>query len=86
MSRKTAGISTEGMLTLNASNGVAGAVLPWSTRAIYQDCVMRQSMQSTGYPRGQYRGRNTIEGRVDLYNSRFDGGTLIYNGQPYPPR
>ena len=67
-------------------NGVAGAVLPWSTRAIYQDCVMRQSMQSTGYPRGQYRGRNTIEGRVDLYNSRFDGGTLIYNGQPYPPR
>jgi hypothetical protein len=64
---------------------VGGAVLPWSTGAIYQDCVMKQGMKSLGYPRGEYRGRTTLNGRVDLYNTRF-GGSLILNGQPYPPR
>jgi hypothetical protein len=65
--------------------GVAGAVLPWSTGAIYADCVMRQSVRSPGYPRGEYRGRTTIEGSVHLDNSRFTG-SLILNGSPFPPR
>lgn len=50
-----------------------GAVLPWSTRAIYQDCNMRQKSRSIGYPRGTYRGRNTIVGNVDLWGSRIEG-------------
>jgi hypothetical protein len=65
--------------------GVAGAVLPWSTGAIYADCVMRQSTRSPGYPRGEYRGRTTIEGSVHLDNSRFTG-SLMLNGSPFPPK
>jgi hypothetical protein len=63
--------------------GVAGAVLPWSTGAIFADCVMRQSSKSQGYPRGEYRGRTTLDGNVDLYNSKFTG-SLILNGNPVP--
>lgn len=61
---------------------VAGAVLPWSTRAIYRDCVMRQGMNSLGYPRGIYQGRTSIIGRVTLDNSRFQGA-LTLNGKPH---
>lgn len=64
---------------------VGGAVLPWSTGAIYQDCVMRQTGKSKGYPRGEYRGRTALDGDVDLYGTRFTG-TLMLNGAPYPPR
>ncbi|MBH9538442.1 right-handed parallel beta-helix repeat-containing protein [Novosphingopyxis sp. YJ-S2-01] len=63
---------------------VAGAVLPWSTRAIYRDCTMRQGFASTGYPRGTYEGRSTIVGKVALYGSNFPGSVIV-NGQVYEP-
>ena len=63
---------------------VAGAVLPWSTGAIYRDCTMRQGWNSTGYPRGTYEGRSTIEGLVGLYGSTFPG-TLLLNGEKVGP-
>jgi hypothetical protein len=62
---------------------VGGAVLPWSTGAIYADCTMRQTSRSTGHPRGTYVGRNVItsSGGVDLYNVRVRG-SLMVNGKP----
>ena len=57
-----------------------GSVLPWSTRAIYKDCVMRQTTKSPGYPRGTFVGRSSIVGNVDLYNSRIVG-ELSLNGR-----
>jgi len=54
--------------------------LPWSWKAIYVDSVMSQASKETGYPRGQYRGRNVIRGRVDLYSSSISG-ELIVNGR-----
>jgi hypothetical protein len=62
---------------------VAGGTLPWSIGAIYADCTMRQT-SGAGYPRGTYVGHNVIDGKVDLYSSRFPG-KLILNGKPYPP-
>lgn len=63
---------------------VAGAVLPWSTGAIYRDCTMRQGFNSIGYPRGTYQGRSTITGKVALYGSKFPG-TVEVNGKSYRP-
>ena len=57
-----------------------GAVLPWSTGAIYSDCTMRQKTKSTGFPRGTFRGRNVIQGSVDLWGSKFEG-QVILNGK-----
>jgi hypothetical protein len=61
---------------------IAGAVLPWSTRAIYSNCTMRQTSATIGYPRGTFVGRNVIDGHVDLYGARI-GGPLIVNGKPF---
>jgi hypothetical protein len=63
---------------------VGGAVLPWSTGAIFANCTMRQTSKSTGYPRGTYIGRNTIDGTVGLYGIKIRG-ELILNGKPYTP-
>jgi hypothetical protein len=50
------------------------AVLPWSSNLpIYEDCVMSQKETKVAYPRGVYRGRNRINGYVDLYGSRIIG-------------
>ena len=57
-----------------------GAVLPWSTAAIYADCTMRQKSKSQGYPRGTFKGRNVIDGNVDLWGSKFEG-KVILNGR-----
>ena len=57
-----------------------GAVLPWSIKAIYADCTMRQSSKSTGYPRGTYLGRNVIVGAVDLSGSTIAGEVML-NGK-----
>lgn len=54
--------------------------LPWSWKAIYIDNLMSQASKEVGYPRGQYRGRNVIRGRVDLYSSSISG-ELVVNGQ-----
>lgn len=49
--------------------------------AIFEDCVQTQeSMVGTGFPRGVYRGVNTIRGNVDLTFSRFEGAVTV-NGQ-----
>ncbi len=55
-------------------------VLPWSTGAIYQDCRMRQRVPNEAYPKGKYRGRSTIEAKVDLSGSTFEG-ELSVNGR-----
>jgi hypothetical protein len=64
---------------------VGGAVLPWSTGAIYSNCTMRQTTKSTGYPRGTYVGRNIIDSpAVSLYGIQLRG-TVILNGTPFRP-
>jgi hypothetical protein len=57
--------------------------LPYSSRAIYENCVMRQVGGGQGYPRGVYRGHSTISGNVGLEGTRFVG-TLSLNGSLYP--
>ncbi|WP_133032098.1 MULTISPECIES: right-handed parallel beta-helix repeat-containing protein [unclassified Sphingomonas] len=61
-----------------------GSVLPWSTGAIYRDCIMAQGNRAFGYPRGQFVGTNRITGKVDLYNSKISG-VLTVNGRLIPP-
>lgn len=56
-----------------------GGTLPWSTHATYVDCTMTQKSRAKSFPRGQFRGRNTIIGNVDLYSSRI-AGSLVVNG------
>lgn len=56
-----------------------GAALPWSIRAIYENCTMTQGPERIGYPRGQYFGTNRITGNVDLYSTKV-AGTLFVNG------
>lgn len=56
------------------------SVLPWSTGAIYRDCMMSQRSPRQGYPRGFYSGRNTVQGNVDLAGSRING-ELHLNGR-----
>jgi hypothetical protein len=56
------------------------AQLPWTVRAIYRDCVMNQRSERQGYPRGQFLGRNVINGNVDLYSSVIHG-ELVLNGR-----
>lgn len=63
---------------------VGGAVLPWSTRAIYRDCVMRQRGRSPAYPRGTFLGDNVIDGPVDLGSSAIRG-PLRLNGRAIAP-
>jgi hypothetical protein len=58
--------------------------LPWSADAIYADNVMQQASPETSHPRGRYVGRNRIEGKVDLYNSKVTG-ELTANGRRINP-
>lgn len=60
---------------------VAGGKLPWSVGSIYEDVTMVQLSKAPAYPRGIFRGRNSIRGPVDLYSSRIEG-TLFVNGRP----
>lgn len=61
-----------------------GAQLPWSTDAIFQDCTMRQRGGAQAYPRGLFRGNNSIQGNVDVGNSRLSGKVLL-NGKLLAP-
>lgn len=65
--------------TFTVSHGFA---LPWSLHAIYEDCMMRQNGGPTSYPRGTYRGKTTIVGKVDLYSSKIQG-TVMINGETF---
>jgi hypothetical protein len=62
---------------------VDSGVLPWSWRAVYRDCTMRQRSTVTAMPKGKYLGRTTISGPVDLYGTMVVG-TLIVNGKVVP--
>jgi hypothetical protein len=62
---------------------VNAGVLPWSWRAIYRDCTMRQRSKATAMTKGKYLGRTTISGPVDLYGSMIVG-TLIVDGKTVP--
>jgi hypothetical protein len=64
---------------------VGGAVLPWTIKATYVNCTMRQTSPSTGYPRGRYIGRNTIDSvGINLYGIAIEG-ELVLNGKPFRP-
>jgi len=54
-----------------------GAALPWSWKAIYVNCTMRQTGGPQGYPRGTWIGHSTIVGNVDLYSSTIAGSVTI---------
>jgi hypothetical protein len=56
------------------------AVLPWSTHAIYSDCVMKQSAKAASHPRGTFTGRNSIVGNANLHGSKL-AGQVILNGK-----
>lgn len=62
-----------------------GAQLPWSTDAIFEGCIMRQSGATQAFPRGLFRGDNRIDGAVDIAASRIHG-RLVLNGALIPPR
>lgn len=60
------------------------AALPWSWKAIYRDCTMKQRSSETSMTKGKYVGRTVINGPVNLYGSMVVG-TLILNGRVVPP-
>ena len=60
---------------------VAGAVLPWSTSAIFKDCRMRQTIRQPCYPRGTYLGTNWIDCPTVGLDGSHVRGTLMLNGQ-----
>ena len=60
-----------------------GGVLPWSWRATYQDCSMRQVSGTPAMTKGRYLGTTQIDGPVDLYGSMIEG-TVILNGKRVP--
>lgn len=62
---------------------VGSAALPWSWRAIYRDCTMRQRFPGPGMPKGRYLGHDTISGNVNLYGSMIEG-VVIVNGKQLP--
>lgn len=59
------------------------ARLPWSTGAIYANCLMTQRAATRAYPRGTYLGRNVVNGNVAIENSRILGQTIV-NGRAAP--
>lgn len=58
-------------------------VLPWSWRAIYQNCEMLQVSKTPAMTKGKFIGRNVINGPVDLYGSMILGSVLL-NGKAVP--
>lgn len=64
-------------------NLVADGVLPWSAKAIYRDCLMRQRSPRRAAPNGRYIGRTTIVGAATLTRSEIEG-TVVLNGRELP--
>jgi hypothetical protein len=62
---------------------VGTAVLPWSWRATYGNCVMTQRSAKTAMTKGRYLGSTAIQGAVDLYGSKVEG-SLVVNGRVIP--
>lgn len=63
---------------------IGNGLLPWSWKAIYKDCTMRQRSPKTSTPKGRYLGRTTITGPADLYGSDIDG-VVVVNGRQLSP-
>jgi hypothetical protein len=59
-------------------------LLPWGWRTIFEDCTLTQRASTVSYPKGEYRGYNTLIGTVDLYNTKVTG-TLVVNGKRHGP-
>jgi hypothetical protein len=57
-------------------------LLPWGWRTIYEDCTLSQKATTVSYPKGEYRGHNTVSGKVDMYNTKVTG-TLVLNGETF---
>lgn len=62
---------------------VNDGVLPWSWRATYRDCAMKQASPVTAMTKGKYLGRTVIDGPVDFYGSMI-AGTVVANGKILP--
>jgi hypothetical protein len=62
---------------------VGAGILPWSWKAIYQDCTMSQTSKKVAFPKGRYRGHTTINGSVNLDGSMIEG-TVIVNSRKLP--
>lgn len=60
----------------------ANGQLPWSIRAIYRDCTMRQRSPRQAYPRGTYLGQTVISGNVGLAGSDVQGQVIV-NGRRF---
>jgi len=58
-------------------------VLPWTWRAIYDNCKMSQVSRTAAMTKGKYLGRNVINGPIDLYGSMILGNVLL-NGRLVP--
>jgi hypothetical protein len=58
-------------------------VLPWTSRALYDECQMVQHSPTLAMTRGKYTGRTTIEGAVNLYGSMILGDVTV-NGRRLP--
>ena len=59
-------------------------ILPWTTRAIYRDCVMKQHSSTQAMTRGKYEGQTAIAGPVSLYGSMIVG-VVVLNGKVLKP-
>ena len=62
---------------------IADSVLPYSSFALYNNCIMSQVATKTAYPRGTYTGVNVITGTVVLGSSTILGDVTV-NGQLRP--
>ena len=58
-------------------------VLPWTTHAIFRDCMMEQHSHQVAMTKGRYLGHNVIKGPVDLYGSMIVGQVYL-NGRLIP--
>ena len=56
------------------------ARLPWSTRAIYADCVMMQRSANQSHPRGTFLGNTRITGNASLHGAVVVGQVTV-NGK-----
>lgn len=84
------GLAGNGVVDVDPSDNVSfsscrfdlqrNGVLPWSWRAIYQDCTMRQVSHTPAMTKGRYLGRTVITAPVDLYGSMIMG-VVILNGK-----
>ena len=62
---------------------IGNGLLPWSWKAVYKDCTMRQRSPKGATPKGRFLGHTSIIAPVDLNGSLVEG-TLVVNGREMP--